>query len=120
MHDLKQLTVDMRDNWNLHMMYWFEFTKQWIVKEEPYNLLSAETIYIFSNLIISFDLLALTLKSIGNVYNKLNGPLIKGSIYFFFQNEEIFVQLDQLDELDRITQAWIGSIHSLTQAQKTF
>ena len=25
----------------------------------------------------------------------------------FFQNEEIFIQLDELDELDRITQAQI-------------
>ena len=38
----------------------------------------------------------------------------------FFQNEEIFVQLDKLDELDRIPQAWIGFSYSLTQAQKTF
>ena len=37
----------------------------------------------------------------------------------FFQNEEIFVQLDELDELDRITQAWIGFNNRLTQAQKT-
>ena len=37
---------------------------------------------------------------------------------FFFQNEEIFVQLDELDELDRITQIWIGFNYSLTQAQK--
>ena len=37
----------------------------------------------------------------------------------FFQNEEIFVQLDELDELDRITHAWIGFNYSLTQAQKT-
>ena len=37
-----------------------------------------------------------------------------------FQNEEIFVQLDELDELDRITHAWIGFNYSLTQAQKTF
>ena len=26
---------------------------------------------------------------------------------FFFQNEEIFVPLDRLDELDRINRAWI-------------
>ena len=26
----------------------------------------------------------------------------------FFQNEEISVQLDELDELDRIIHAWIG------------
>ena len=25
----------------------------------------------------------------------------------FFQNEQIFVKSDELDELDRITQAWI-------------
>ena len=42
-------------------------------------------------------------------------PLIK-----FFFNEEIFVQLDELDELDRITHVWIGLNYSLTQAQKTF
>ena len=35
----------------------------------------------------------------------------------FFQNEEIFVQLDELDELDRITHAWIWLNFSLTQAQ---
>ena len=33
-----------------------------------------------------------------------------------FQNKEISVQLD---ELDRITHAWIGFNYSLTQAQKT-
>ena len=38
----------------------------------------------------------------------------------FFQNEETFVQLDELDELDRITHAWIGFNYSLTQVQKTF
>ena len=38
----------------------------------------------------------------------------------FFQNEEIFVQLDELDEFDRIIHAWIGFNYSLTQAQKTF
>ena len=32
----------------------------------------------------------------------------------FFQNEEIFVQLDELDELDRITHAWIGFNYRLT------
>ena len=37
---------------------------------------------------------------------------------FFFQNEEIFVQLDESDELDRIIQAWIGLNYSLRQAQK--
>ena len=37
----------------------------------------------------------------------------------FFQNEEIFVKLDELDELDRINHAWIGVNYSLTQAQKT-
>ena len=35
----------------------------------------------------------------------------------FFENEEIFVQLD---EVDRITRTWIGFNYSLTQAQKTF
>ena len=38
----------------------------------------------------------------------------------FFQNEEIFIQIDELDELDRITHAWIVLIYSPTQAQKTF
>ena len=38
----------------------------------------------------------------------------------FFQKEDNFVQLDELDELDRITHAWIGFNCSLTQAQKTF
>ena len=37
----------------------------------------------------------------------------------FFQNQDIFVQLDELDELDKITHAWIGFNYSLTQAQKT-
>ena len=36
-------------------------------------------------------------------------------ILVFFQNEEIFVQLDELDELDRITCAWwIGVNYNLT------
>ena len=34
--------------------------------------------------------------------------------------EELFVQLDELDKLDRITQAWSGFNNSLTLAQKTF
>ena len=38
----------------------------------------------------------------------------------FFQNKDIFVQLDYLDELDRITDARIGFNCSPTQAQKTF
>ena len=38
----------------------------------------------------------------------------------FFQNEEIFVKLDELDELDIITHALIGSNKSLTKAQSTF
>ena len=38
----------------------------------------------------------------------------------FYQNEEIFVQLDDLDELDRIIHAWIGFDYHFTQAQKTF
>ena len=37
----------------------------------------------------------------------------------FFQNEEIFVKLDELDEFYRISQAWIGSNFSPTQAQET-
>ena len=39
----------------------------------------------------------------------------------FFQNEEIFIQLHELDELDEFdTNAWIAFNDSLTQAQKTF
>ena len=38
----------------------------------------------------------------------------------FLQNEDIFVQLDELDELDRITHAWIGFHYSLIETQKTF
>ena len=38
-------------------------------------------------------------------------------LVFFFQNEEILIQLD---ELDRITHAGIGFNYSPTQAQKTF
>ena len=30
-----------------------------------------------------------------------------GNILVFFQNEDILVQLDELDELDRTTHAWI-------------
>ena len=41
------------------------------------------------------------------------------SSLFFFQNEEIFVQLDELDELDKIIHARMGLNYSLTQAQKT-
>ena len=37
-----------------------------------------------------------------------------------FLNEEILVQLDELDKLDRITHTWIGFNYSLKQAQKTF
>ena len=29
----------------------------------------------------------------------------------FFQNEEIFVQLDELDKMDRITHVWIWFSH---------
>ena len=38
----------------------------------------------------------------------------------FFQNEDIVVQWDELDELDKITHAWIGFNYSLSQEQKTF
>ena len=41
-------------------------------------------------------------------------------VCFFLQNEQIFIQLDELDELNTITHAWIGFKYSLTQAQKTF
>ena len=36
--------------------------------------------------------------------------------WFFFQNEGIFISLDELDGLDRITYAWILFNYSLTQA----
>ena len=39
---------------------------------------------------------------------------------FFFLNEEILLQLDELDELNKITCAWIGLNCSLTQTQNTF
>ena len=42
--------------------------------------------------------------------------LIRNRLVFFFQYEEIFVHLDKLDELNRITYAWIGFNYSLTQA----
>ena len=35
-------------------------------------------------------------------------------------NEEIFIWLDELDELDKLTHAWIRFNYSLTQAQNTF
>ena len=35
----------------------------------------------------------------------------------FFQSEVIFVQLDKLDKLDSITDAWIGFYYALTQAE---
>ena len=38
---------------------------------------------------------------------------------FFLKNEDIFVEVDELDELNRIIHAWIQSNFSLTQAQKT-
>ena len=41
-------------------------------------------------------------------------------IRVFFQNGEIFVQLDELEEFDKTTHAWIGFNYSLTQAKKTF
>ena len=34
----------------------------------------------------------------------------------FFQNEEVFVKLDELDKFYRITHAWTGFNYSLTQA----
>ena len=39
-------------------------------------------------------------------------------ITILFINVQIFIQLDELNELDTITQAWIGFNYSLTQAQK--
>ena len=55
--------------------------------------------------------------------NKIHVPklMLKITKLFlvFFQNEAIFVQLDELDKLDRGTQVWIGFNLNLTQAQKT-
>ena len=34
-------------------------------------------------------------------------------------NLEMFVRFDELEQLDRITHAWIGFNYSLTQTQKT-
>ena len=48
-----------------------------------------------------------------------NDKYFKENILVFFQNEEILVQLDELDELGRITHAWIWLNCSITQAQKT-
>ena len=39
---------------------------------------------------------------------------------FFFKNEEIFVQLEELEEFYKITHALIGFNYSLTEARKTF
>ena len=44
----------------------------------------------------------------------------RSKLQFYSQNEQIFVQLDELDKLEKITQAWIGFNDSLRQAQKTF
>ena len=41
------------------------------------------------------------------------------NILVLFQND-IFVELDEIDELDEIPQAWIEFNWSLTQAQKAF
>ena len=40
--------------------------------------------------------------------NKPNYVMKQNRTIKFFQNEVILVQLDELDELDRITHAWIG------------
>ena len=37
-----------------------------------------------------------------------------------FELHNLKVQLDELDELDKITHAWMIFNYSLTQAQKTF
>ena len=42
------------------------------------------------------------------------------TFYILFQNEEIFIQLDELDKFQRITHVWIGFNNRLTQAPKTF
>ena len=50
--------------------------------------------------------------------NCWNGKFMLNLVCFY--NEHIFVQLDELDELDKVTHAWIGFNFSLTQAQKPF
>ena len=35
-------------------------------------------------------------------------------------NEKSFVQLDELDEWDRINDVWIGFDYCITQARKTY
>ena len=45
---------------------------------------------------------------------------IRAKQWTFFQNEVIFVQLDELDKFDTLTHAEIGFNYSLTQAQETF
>ena len=39
-------------------------------------------------------------------------------LFLVLQNEEIFVQLDELDELDRITNAWIELITASPKHKK--
>ena len=48
------------------------------------------------------------------------GNVTYSETIYFFLNEVILVQLDELEELDRITHAWIGFNYSLKQGQKTF
>ena len=43
---------------------------------------------------------------------------IRNNSVYFFQNEDIFVQLHELVKLDWITQPRIGFNYSFTQAQK--
>ena len=58
------------------------------------------------------------IKKLWSLLKPIAGQIFKSKqSCFFLQNEEIFVQLD---ELERITLAWIGFNCSLTQAQKTF
>ena len=61
------------------------------------------------------------IKKLWSFLKPIAGQIFKNKqISIFLQNEEIFIQLDELDELERITLAWIGFHCSLTQAQKTF
>ena len=53
---------------------------------------------------------------------KISNNIFEEVIHFgrnssFFYNEEIFVQLDELDKMDRITYALIKFKYSLTEAQ---
>ena len=86
-------------------------------------------IYVFNNSLVCSDVLRRKWRVIKVSVNSNTGYCFVRYIMFScvwyihsssFPNEDIFVQLDELDELERITQAWIGLNYTLTQARKTF